>query len=275
MNNAIRTTGQTSTDQPLAIRTIGSGPPVICLHALGHDSSDFDPLAARLSDRFRFVLVDWPGHGAAGLDAVPVSAKRYAELLDLALPALNLDSPIVIGNSIGGATAILYASRNPVRGVVLCNSGGLIEVTPAITRICNTFARLLGGGERGAFWFPALYALYYRLVLVTPAARARRSQIVANGPRLAKFLREAWVSFGQPDADLRTLAANLTVPIWVAWAIRDKVLPLKNCLPGIKMLKEYRLSKFDAGHSAFIEQPEAFASGFAAWAAALPAKAIR
>lgn len=271
MNNIIRATGQTPADQPLAIRTIGSGPPVICLHALGHDSSDFDPLVARLSDRFRFVLVDWPGHGAAGPDVAPVSAHRYAELLDLALPALNLDKPIVIGNSIGGAAAILYASRNPVRGVVLCNSGGLIAVTPAITRICNMFARLFGGGERGAFWFPAFYALYYRLVLVTPTARARRSQIVANGPRLAKFLREAWVSFGQPDADLRAAAASLTVPIWVAWAIRDKVLPLKNCLPAIKALQDCKLSKFDAGHSVFIEQPEAFASGFAEWTATLPA----
>ncbi|MFZ5732490.1 MAG: alpha/beta fold hydrolase [Pseudomonadota bacterium] len=272
MNNVIRTTSQTSTNPPLAIRTIGNGPPVICLHALGHDSGDFDPLVARLSDRFRFILVDWPGHGAAGLDMAPVSANRYAELLDLALPALNLDTPIVIGNSIGGGAAILYASRHPVRGVVLCNSAGLLEVTPAATRICNMFARLFSGGERGAFWFPAFYALYYRIVLVTPAARARRSQIVANGPRLAKFLREAWQSFGRPDADIRATAASLTAPVWVAWAIRDKVLQLKASLPAIKMLKNYRLSKFDAGHSAFVEQPEAFAAQFAEWAAGLPVK---
>ena len=87
------------------------------------------------------------------------------------------------------------------------------------------------------------------------------------------MLRQAWASFGRRDADVRGLAASLDVPIWVAWAKRDGVLPLKYCLPAIKQLKSYTLTVFEGGHSPFLEQPDAFAKGFEGFMTGLPARA--
>jgi len=254
----------------LAVTRYGSGAAVVCLTAIGHDAQDFAPLAERIGDRFELICVEWPGHGDSGADREPASAARYAQLLDGTLRALGLESPIVIGNSIGGAAAIRYASNHPVRALVLCDSGGLVEVTRTVARFCRLFERFFAAGARGAGWYPRAFAWYYRLVLPAPAAAAQRDRIVARARTLAPTLRDAWASFGRPDADVRDVAAALDVPIWVAWARRDRVIPLAACRPAIARLRRARVDTFDAGHAAFLEQPDAFARGFVAFAASLP-----
>jgi 4,5:9,10-diseco-3-hydroxy-5,9,17-trioxoandrosta-1(10),2-diene-4-oate hydrolase len=203
-------------------------------------------------------------------DRKPASAARYAELLDGAMQRLRLTAPIVLGNSIGGAAAIRYASRAPVRALVLCDSGELVAVTRSIAFFCRLFERFFAAGARGAAWYPRAFAWYYRLVLPTPSAAAQRARVIANARALAPTLRDAWASFGRADADVRDVAASLDVPIWVAWARRDRVIPLAACKPALDRLRRARLDTFDAGHSAFLEQPDAFAQGFAEFVASLP-----
>jgi pimeloyl-ACP methyl ester carboxylesterase len=253
----------------LSVRRSGTGRVVVCLSAIAQGSEDFDPLVAQLGDRFSFVRIDWPQHGLSGADNVPPSAERYAALLAGALDALSIEHPIIIGNSIGGAVAILHASRHPVAGLVLCDSGGLVDVTPTIARLCRTMARFFCAGARKAWWFGRAYALYYRFVLPAGPARERRRAIIAEGYRMAGILAAAWESFGQKSADIRSLAAALDMPVLVAWARRDRVIPLAYCLPAIKTLKHGTLKTYPGGHSAFLEAPDAFAADFAAFAAGL------
>ena len=42
----------------LAVHRIGSGVPVICLSAIGHDAHDFDELAARVSDHVELIFIE-------------------------------------------------------------------------------------------------------------------------------------------------------------------------------------------------------------------------
>ncbi len=259
----------------LAVHRIGRGAPVVCLTALGHDARDFDGLAERIADRFEIICIEWPGHGESADDHQPVGAGRYGDLLVETLDQLAPGSPILIGNSIGGAAAIHYASRRPIRGLVLCNSGGLVAVTPLVQRFCRVLQRFFAAGERGARWFGPAFWAYYHLVLTQPAASRQRRRIIAGGRRHARLLRQGWESFGQANADISEIAAALQVPIWIAYADRDKIIPLSYCLPAIRRMRNATLSQFKAGHSAFLEQPDAFASGFLDFVSRLPDAAVR
>jgi 4,5:9,10-diseco-3-hydroxy-5,9,17-trioxoandrosta-1(10),2-diene-4-oate hydrolase len=254
----------------LAYSRTGRGITIVCLHAIGHGGRDFDAFAKLVADQFEVVCIDWPGQGRSGGDTQAPSAARYAELLGGALTRLKIEKPILLGNSIGGAAALIHAGAQPVRALVLCNSGGLIEVTDQVTRVCNFMSRFFGGGARRAWWFrTAFWAYYTLLVLPSAAARGQRKRIIAAGYDVAPVLRDAWLSFGKPEADLRRTAAALDVPVWVAWATGDKVIPLSRCLAAIQSMKSARLTKFGGGHAAFLERPRPFSRAFKRFARAL------
>jgi len=258
----------------LAVARQGRGTPVVCLHAVAHGAGDFEAFARTVHARFEVIRLDWPGHGRSSADREPASAKRYADLLVSLLDQLGVERPIVLGNSIGGAAALLYAERRPVRALVLCDSGGLVQVNLLVRLFCAAFARFFAAGARGATWFAAAYAWYYRhVVLPTPAAAEQRERIIASGYELAPQLRDAWRSFGQPSADLRKLAAALRVPVWCAWATHDRVIPLARCKPAIARMQHATITPFEASHSPFLECPTEFATAFESFVSSLPSAA--
>jgi 4,5:9,10-diseco-3-hydroxy-5,9,17-trioxoandrosta-1(10),2-diene-4-oate hydrolase len=79
-------------------------------------------------------------------------------------------------------------------------------------------------------------------------------------------LRDAWLSFGTPEADLRATSAALDIPVWIAWATSDWIIQLSACLPAINRLTRGRLTRFGGGHAAFLERPRAFAKAFLGFA---------
>ena len=260
----------------LAVARAGRGVPVVCLHAIAHGGGDFAAFAERMAGGFEVIRVDWPGHGRSDEDHRPLSPARYAELLAGLLDRLGVERPILIGCSIGGAAAMLYARAHPVRGLVLCDPGGLVEVNATTRRFCGAFARFFAAGERRAWWFGAAYGAYFRLlVLPSRAATGQRRRIVACGSEMAGKLRDAWTGFGQPEADIREVAWSLDVPVWFAWARGDRVIPLSFCQPAVDRMQRAVVTTFAGGHAAFLEQPDAFAEAFCDFAEALDAGAVR
>ncbi len=243
----------------LAYDDEGTGPLLVCLHAIAHGARDFEVVRARFRSQYRVIALDWPGHGRSAPDRCPADAGRYAELLEKFLEGLG-EPAVLLGNSIGGAAAIRVAARRPetVRGLVLVDSGGLAPanvVTRSFTAIMAAFFR---AGARGAGWFPRAYAFYYARVLRERAAGEQRSRIIAAGREMAPQLAEAWSSFGRPSADAREEASKLTCPVFVAWAKRDMVIPLRLHRAAIRRIPNATLEVFPGGHAPFLESPELF-----------------
>lgn len=242
----------------LAITEIGSGPTIVCLHAIGHDHKDFLPLANKLKERFHFVLIDWPGHGQSADDGRPPRASDYAASIEQFLTQKGWSSVHVMGNSIGGAAAIDLAYRRPdlVKSLILCNSGGLAQIDPTVKLAVKTMVAFFGAGRRGAGWFERAFGWYYRLVL--PKAPERRQEIVSNGRQMAHLLEQAWVGFGLPEADQRAQAAKLQMPVWVAWAKSDMILSLSRSRAAIAQIPHHELTLYEGGHSPFLEDLDNF-----------------
>lgn len=218
----------------LAVAREGVGSPLVCLHAIAHGARDFEGLSSALKDSFDVIRVDWPDHGRSGHDPAGPDPARYADLLEGVLRELKVERPIILGNSIGGAAAIHYASHHPVSALVLCNAGGLLPVNRINRAACALFEHFFGAGAQAAWWFPRAYRFYYeQLVLPMPAAAAQRERIITAGLAYASLLAAAWRGFGQASSDIRAMACALEVPIWVAWAKRDKFVALKANLPAI------------------------------------------
>ncbi len=258
----------------LAVARSGQGPAVVCLHAIGHGARDFERFAKLMGRDFEIIRIDWPGQGRSGPDNEPASAARYAELLSGVIEKLRIERPILLGCSVGGAAALIYAASVPgkVRGLVACSPGGLMEIDAKTRKAIGLMVKFFSAGERGARWFAPAFRVYYRfLVLPKRPAAAQRRRIVAAGYETAPVLRAAWESFAAPEADIRSLTLSLDIPVWFAWAKGDRIVALKASLPVIKQMKKAGLTTFPGGHAPFLERPKAFAKAFTAFAKTLPA----
>lgn len=100
----------------LAYRMWGSpsADPLVLLHALGEDSSDWTPIARTLASSWCVYAPDQRGHGASDWPGSYTIEELTADLGDF-LDALRLGRVTLAGHSVGGPPAYLYAARHPDR----------------------------------------------------------------------------------------------------------------------------------------------------------------
>ena len=238
----------------------GSGPVIICLHAIGHGARDFADLSRRLSPDYRVIALDFPGQGNSGSDTQPASGTRYTQLLEGFVDQLEIRSATLLGNSIGGAVAVRYAHTHPDRvdSLILCDSGGLQSVGRAGRFFIGGFVQFFAAGRRGASWYPWAFHKYYRHVLPGDAAHDERARIVRSAYEIAPVLEQAWRSFARPEENLGPILHEVRCPVMLAWARDDFVLPLKGTEPAFQQFPHHQLEVFDGGHAPFLEDPHHF-----------------
>ena len=100
----------------LAYRTWGpaDAPPVVLLHALGEQSSDWTSVAAALAPSWRVYAPDLRGHGASDWPG-SYTIEQLTTDLEAFLNELGLEEVTLAGHSLGAPPAYLYAARHPGR----------------------------------------------------------------------------------------------------------------------------------------------------------------
>jgi pimeloyl-ACP methyl ester carboxylesterase len=112
--------GRLRSDDGLALRWLEWGradaPVLVLLHGLRSYAATFEPLARHLADRWRCVAPDARGRGGSDWDPRrDYHTDRYARDLDALADHLGLDRFALLGHSMGGATAMVWAAAHPAR----------------------------------------------------------------------------------------------------------------------------------------------------------------
>ncbi len=96
-------------------------PTVLLLHGITATGRTWEWLVPDLVDRFRVIRLDFRGHGRSSRAPGAYSRDGYVSDAAATLRALGGTPAVVIGHSLGGATAIALAQRHPelVRALVL------------------------------------------------------------------------------------------------------------------------------------------------------------
>jgi pimeloyl-ACP methyl ester carboxylesterase len=118
---------------------------LVFIHGSGGDHKLWSKQWDSFASGTQIVIPDLPGHGLSedkGRDEI----GDYAEWLKGFLAALNLEKPLLIGHSMGGAIAQEFALRYPrfLRGLVLVGTGAKLRVSPAIlSLVCKDFEMMV------------------------------------------------------------------------------------------------------------------------------------
>src|SRR5205807_4577094 len=100
----------------------GAGRPVVLIHGNPGSCQDWSRLYGPISSQYRAIAFDRPGHGHSQRpNHRDITVEVQAEMLHAALTELNIEQPIVVGHSWGGALALAYALNFPddLSGAVL------------------------------------------------------------------------------------------------------------------------------------------------------------
>jgi 4,5:9,10-diseco-3-hydroxy-5,9,17-trioxoandrosta-1(10),2-diene-4-oate hydrolase len=248
-----------------------AGTPVVLLHGGGPGASawsNFWRTVPVLAERFRVLAPDQPGYGRSPTG--PITAHYFTHAADALaglLDALGIGKVHLVGNSLGGGTAVRFALRYPDRAgrLVLMGPGGLSlnvfapDPTEGVRRLVD-FARPPGPTREKLAAF--LRTLVHDQSLVTDDLVEERFR-AATAPGAMAAMAAMGASFADParaqDGMLWREAHLLRQDVLLVWGREDRVNPLDGALLALKLIKRARLHVFGGcGHWAHLEKFDEF-----------------
>jgi 3-oxoadipate enol-lactonase len=95
-------------------RTGDAGRPVVLLHPLALSGAVFDPFARHLAAAgYTVYATDARGHGESGWDGEPFTVDDMADDIAAMVETLGTGPVDVVGLSVGGCTALVFAANHP------------------------------------------------------------------------------------------------------------------------------------------------------------------
>ncbi|MGH2345550.1 MAG: alpha/beta fold hydrolase, partial [Chloroflexota bacterium] len=186
-----------------------------------------------LANAHTVFALDLPGFGNARMLG-PYTFERVVSLLEVWIDANGIGSASLVGHSMGGQVAMLFAAEHPDRtkNMVLLAPAGL------------PFSGSLIGIGRQAFLSRADGDRRFTPIVTFGALRA--------GPRIL------WQAVQQiRQVDVRPRLTGLTVPTLILWGERDRLIPAANAtlLSAAMPHAEIRIIP-GMGHNIFFEDPK-------------------
>ena len=247
------------------------GTPVVMLHGGGPGAAGMSNFRRNLpvfAMSFRTLVVDQPGFGKS--DKPPVEGNYFtfaATALAGLLDELGVDRVHLVGNSLGGGTAVRFALRYPERAgrLVLMGPGGLSlnvfapDPTEGVKRLAEFSAPPGPSREKMAAF---LRTLVFDQRLVTDELIDER-YAAASEPAALAAMASLGASFYDPaffeDGLLWREAHRLRNPVLLIWGREDLVNPLDGALVAVKLIRRAQLHVFGGcGHWAQLEKFDEF-----------------
>jgi pimeloyl-ACP methyl ester carboxylesterase len=244
-------------DTEIAFDDIGSGLPVVFLHAFPLNRTMWEPQIGALVAEARCIPIDFRGFGDSAASP-PYTMDRYADDVAAVLDALSIERAVVVGLSMGGyaAFALWRRHRARIRGLVLADTRAVADTpdglekrretirvaeTQGTTAVANMqIAGLVGKSTRDKR--PDIYDALHRMI-----AQGGVEGIIGG----------ARAMMSRPDST--ATLATIDVPTLIVVGEEDAITPRKDAEALHRGIAGSRLEVLEkAGHLSNVERPAAF-----------------
>lgn len=245
----------------VAYEDVGSGLPVVLLHAFPMDKESWTPQLGAISTAgFRAIALDLPEFGSTTTDREGFTIDRGADLVASFLEALSIEKAVVAGISMGGYVAMAFARRHPrlLAGLVLADTRAAPDMPAVRANRDRLIAAIETSGPAAAAdaMLPNLFSEPTRATNPALIERVRKMILRQSASGLIAGLRALR---DRPDA--APALESLAVPILVLVGEFDTVTPLLTAARIAGIVQKSQLSHIPgAGHMSNLENPAAFNS---------------
>jgi non-heme chloroperoxidase len=238
-----------------------SGVPVLMLHGYSDSWHSFEPVLPFLPSSIRALALSQRGHGNTARPSVGYGPDDFAADVAEFMDALDIESAIVVGHSLGSLIAQRFALDYPERtkGLVLIGSGPAMRGLPAWTELQAPVFDLTDPVD------PRFVREFQQSTLAQPISQAFLDKVVQESRKLpARVWRSIWRDFSEVDHSDEL--SQLKAPTLVTWGDRDSVFGRGAQEAIIAAVPGARLVVYNgAGHGTHWEEPERFASDLVAF----------
>ena len=121
----------------------GNGPPALLLHGLAGHAGEWAETAGWLTERARVVALDARGHGRSERSPSDLSPAAWVADVVFAIEELGLGPVALVGQSLGGQTALLIAAERPdlSRALIVADASPAEEAEGAADEVEEALAR--------------------------------------------------------------------------------------------------------------------------------------
>jgi len=242
---------------------LGSGPVVVLVHGLGSRKEDWTPVLEPLSQKYRLLVPDQIGFGKSDKPLLDYSIQTYVDFLNEFLRQLKVEKATLVGESLGGWIAALYAVELsggahlvPMEKMVLVDAAGLKQDVPPPSNLNpSTLAAMRALMEEVFYdtsWLSedALRKIFTDKLAVHDGYTVK--SILSNPALLAERLDDR--------------LASIKTPTLVTWGKQDKLVPLSSGERYAAGIAGAKLVTFDkCGHVPAIEKTEEFVAAVTAF----------
>lgn len=242
------------------------GETILMIHGFGADKDNWLRFSRSLTDRYHVIAVDLPGFGESSKPDASYDVGTQTERLAAFAKQLGIHKLHLIGNSMGGHIAALYAARYPeqVLSVALLDNAGISapqksemfqrlergEPNPLLVSQPEDFERMM------SFLFveqPALpESLKQHFALRSIANHELNQKIFSQ-------LRERYIPL-EPELP------KIQAPTLLLWGDQDRALDVSSIEVMKPLLKQPTVVIMkDCGHVPMIERPEETATHYQAF----------
>ncbi|MFO8050031.1 MAG: alpha/beta hydrolase [Desulfosudaceae bacterium] len=232
---------------------------LILLHGFSAEKNNWPRFSRHLEKDLRIIAIDWPAHGESSyLQDGDYRLETQADRLYAMMDKLGIPEAHLVGNSMGGAIAAIFASRfsEKVITLTLMNSGGAdnprtesdMEVAvnkgenPLLVRDPSDFGKILQISMEKPPFIP------------WPVSTAMAEMAASRYERFAAVFEQ--LHDGVTNTDTEYLK-KIDVPTLIMWGNQDRILDVgnmeifKSAIPNNEVIV-YQ----DVGHLPMLEVPK-------------------
>ena len=245
------------------------GPVLLLVHGSNSSLHTWEPWVKALSDTYRIVTLDLPGHGLTGThESDEYTRAGQVAFVKALVDHLGLNGFVMGGNSMGGGVTLQYAvdHGDDLIGIIPVSSSGMprgaatsspplafrLAGTPVINQLMLVITprSIVENGlkhsiEDDGIVTEAMIDRYYDLTLHDGNRGATRTRFQGYAER------------GSADLALAEGLKNIDLPVLILWGENDPLIPVEYAHAMKEALPQAKLVIYEnVGHIAMEEVPE-------------------